>query len=241
MQLSRAEGHACWLIAVTTASSNSHSSRSKQGLASTAIWMRPGTKVFWGEPLMKGTPSSTQAAPNRLLGDTSGSSLSMAAMKFSAVSFRPSSTCSMHLPVRAACCKLNMVMCVCAHAFQHTGCPKQAAGRDLRIVPVDGCHEVLGSVVQAAQHLPTACHSNSARHLWCASRSGNIMAALQAVTVPAPASSDFTLSDKAAVTGLHRSAPLLILQAGAHASFVRLHMHFASPAALPALAVLTSL
>ena len=33
--------------------------------------MRPGTKVFWGEPLMKGTPSSTQAAAYSVEGDTS--------------------------------------------------------------------------------------------------------------------------------------------------------------------------
>lgn len=38
---------------------------------STARSIRPGTKVFWGEPLMKGTPSSTQAAAYRVEGDTS--------------------------------------------------------------------------------------------------------------------------------------------------------------------------
>lgn len=37
----------------------------------TARSMSPGTKVFWGEPLMNGTPSSTHATAYRVEGDTS--------------------------------------------------------------------------------------------------------------------------------------------------------------------------
>jgi len=60
---------------------------------STASSMRPGTKVFCGEPLMKATPSSTAAAAYRLDGATSASPRATAAKKLSAVSFRPLLTC----------------------------------------------------------------------------------------------------------------------------------------------------
>lgn len=39
----------------------------------------PGTNVFCGDPLMKGTPSSTHARPNSVEGASSGSFLSSAA------------------------------------------------------------------------------------------------------------------------------------------------------------------
>ena len=60
----------------------------------TARSMSPGTKVFCGEPLMKATPSSTAAAAYKLDGAISASPRSIAAKKFSAVSFSPSLTCA---------------------------------------------------------------------------------------------------------------------------------------------------
>ena len=58
--------------------------------------MRPGTKVFCGDPLIKGTPSKMDAAAKMLDGAISLSSLSMDARKVSAVSFKPSATCADH-------------------------------------------------------------------------------------------------------------------------------------------------
>lgn len=55
--------------------------------------MSPGTNVFCGEPLMKATPSSTAAAAYKLEGAISASPRSIAARRFSAVSFSPSLTC----------------------------------------------------------------------------------------------------------------------------------------------------
>jgi hypothetical protein len=52
----------------------------------------PGTKVFWGLPLMNGTPSMTQAMAYSVDGDISASFLSTDASRFSIVSLRPAHT-----------------------------------------------------------------------------------------------------------------------------------------------------
>jgi len=57
---------------------------------STASWSRPGTKVFCGEPLMKGQPSKTEAAAYSCEGATSEWFSLTAFRKFSGVSLTPS-------------------------------------------------------------------------------------------------------------------------------------------------------
>ena len=51
--------------------------------------MAPGTKVFCGEPLMKGAPSRMQATAKTVEGETSSWPASMALSRFSAVSLMP--------------------------------------------------------------------------------------------------------------------------------------------------------
>mmetsp|Transcript_6551 Transcript_6551/g.24714 ORF Transcript_6551/g.24714 Transcript_6551/m.24714 type:complete len:323 (+) Transcript_6551:170-1138(+) len=55
----------------------------------TAASIKPGTNVFCGEPLMKGTPSSTHARAYNVEGDTSSSSFAMDVRSASSVSFKP--------------------------------------------------------------------------------------------------------------------------------------------------------
>jgi len=50
---------------------------------------RPGTKVFWGDPLMKGVPSKIAATAYRVLGATSEALFSMLASNSSLVMLRP--------------------------------------------------------------------------------------------------------------------------------------------------------
>ena len=66
----------------------------------TAASITPGTKVFCGEPLMKGTPSSMHASAMSVEGDTSASPARIAARRFSSVSLTPT-TNSLYLSVLA--------------------------------------------------------------------------------------------------------------------------------------------